>query len=309
MRPVFRGATLPNRDLYAESFAPLLDFGWSPLHTLRSDRWKYIDAPKPELFDLVRDPDEAHDLSASEPKRVAELHDAVARRAGSAPPDASRLDPEAKARLQALGYASGSPGTPRADRADPKDKKDEAARLAQVTSGELIGAPLERALREILKADPGNPQANLRLGYVLLESNRCRDAIPRFRAAVAAHLPSADADLGLAACQVAQRQFDAAIGTLRDAERIEPGNPVVIANLGLVLSDSGHPIEAIDPLQRALTIDPDLHQARFGLAIAFARAGRRAEAASAAEELLRRLPADAPQRSEVERLIRETKAP
>jgi cytochrome c-type biogenesis protein CcmH/NrfG len=43
------------------------------------------------------------------------------------------------------------------------------------------------------------------------------------------------------------------------------------------------------------------------LAIAFARAGRRAEAASTAEDLLRRLPADAPQRSEVERLIKATK--
>ena len=82
---------------------------------------------------------------------------------------------------------------------------------------------------------------------------------------------------------------------------------MVSANLGLVLSDSGHPADAIEPLQRALTIDPDLHQARFGLAIAFARAGRRAEAAAAAEELLRRLPPDAPQRPEVERLIRETK--
>ena len=308
MRPAFSGAALPNRDLYAESFAPLLDFGWSPLHTLRSDRWKYIDAPKPELFDLVRDPSEEHDLSASEPKRVAEWHDAVVRRASAARRDIRGIDPAAKARLQALGYASGSPGSSSPSRADPKDKKEEAARLAQVTSGELSGAPLERALREILEADPDNPQANLRLGYVSLDSNRCRDAVPRFRSAIAAHLPSADAHLGLAACQAAQREFDAATATLRDAERIEPGNPVVIANLGLLLSDSGRPTDAIDPLQRALTIDPDLHQARFGLAIAFARTGRRAEAASTAEELLRRLPEDAPQRSEVERLIRETKA-
>jgi len=56
-------------------------------------------------------------------------------------------------------------------------------------------------------------------------------------------------------------------------------------------------------LQRALTLDPDFHQARFNLAIAFARAGRRQEAASEATELLKRLPAGAPQRSEVERLL------
>jgi choline-sulfatase len=309
IRPAFNGSALPHRELYAESFAPLLDFGWSPLHTLRSDRWKFIDSPKPELFDIVADPGEEHELSQAEPKRVAEFHDASARRSGTAIPDVTAIDPDARARLQALGYASGSANTTRGNRADPKDKKAEAASLAQVTSGELHGAALERALRAILKSDPDNPQANLRLGYVLLDSNRCKDAIPRFQSAIAAHLPSADAHLGLAGCQVSERQFDSAIATLRDAERIEPGNPVVTANLGLVLSDSGHPREAIDPLQRSLTVDPDLHQARFGLAIAFARIGRRAEAASTADDLLRRLPPDAPQRAEVERLIRETRIP
>ena len=307
IRPVINGATLPNRELYAESFAPLLDFGWSPLHSLRSDRWKYIDAPRPELFDIGRDPNEEHDLSGAEARRVAEFHDASVRRSGAAMPDASGMDPEAKARLQALGYAGGSGTATPGKRADPKDRKDEAARLAQVTSGELRGKELEHALRAILKSDPSNPQANLRLGYVLLESTKCKEAIPRFRSAIAAHLPSADAHLGLAGCQVSERQFDSAVATLREAERIEPGNPVVMANLGLVLSDSGHPAEAIDPLRRALTIDPDLHHARFGLAIAFARAGRRADATSAAEELMRRLPPDAPQRPEVERLIRETR--
>jgi arylsulfatase A-like enzyme/cytochrome c-type biogenesis protein CcmH/NrfG len=307
IRPAFNGAALPNRELYAESFAPLLDFGWSPLYSLRSDRWKYIDAPNPELFDITRDPNEEHDLSGTEATRIAEFHEMAARRTGPATLDTSGIDPEVKARLQALGYVGGSATAPGGKRADPKDRKQEAARLAQVTSGELAGRDLERALRSILKSDPANPQANLRLGYVLLESNRCREAIPRLRSAIAAHVPSADAHLGLAGCQVAERQFESALATLREAERIEPGNPVVTANLGLVLSDSGRPAEAVEPLQRALTIDPDLHQARFGLAVAFARAGRRADAASTAEELLRRLPPDAPQRSEVERLIRETR--
>jgi cytochrome c-type biogenesis protein CcmH/NrfG len=108
---------------------------------------------------------------------------------------------------------------------------------------------------------------------------------------------------------VAARQLDAAIATLREAEGVEPGNPVVAANLGMTLSDDGHPADAIAPLQRSLSIAPDMHQARFALAIAFARAGRRGEAASAAEELLRRLPADAPQRDEVERLLREVTKP
>jgi choline-sulfatase len=305
--PALTGSRLPDRDLYAESFAPLLDFGWSPLHAIRSHQWKYIEAPRAELYDIDHDPNEEHDVSQGNQSKTAELHDRLSRQGATELHSGVSIDPDARARLQALGYAGGGSGPTTGKRADPKDKKEEASQLALIASGELGGRELERALRAILKSDPDNPQANLRLGYELLDSNRCREAVPHFRTAIASHLPSADAHLGLAACQVSQQQFDAAAATLRGAERIEPGNPVVAANLGIVLSDGGHPADAIAALQRALTIDPDLHQARFNLAIAFARAGRPAEAAFTAEDLLRRLPPDAPQRSEVERLIRATK--
>ena len=304
--PAFTGSTLPDRDLYAESFAPLLDFGWSPLHAIRSHHWKYIEAPRAELYDIDHDPNEEREVSQGNQPKTAELHDRLRRQGAMELQTGVSIDPDARARLQALGYAGGGSGPTTGKRADPKDKKEEASQLALVASGELGGRELERALRAILKSDPDNPQANLRLGYELLDSNRCREAVPHFRSAIASHLPSADAHLGLAACQASQRQFDAAAATLRDAERLEPGNPVVAANLGIVLSDDGHPADAIAPLQRALTIDPDLHRARFNLAIAFARLGRRTEARATAEELLRRLPPDAPQRTEVQRLIKAT---
>jgi tetratricopeptide (TPR) repeat protein len=307
--PALTGSPLPARDLYAESFAPLLDFGWSPLQTLRSRQWKYIEAPRPELYEIVQDPAETRDLSARDAPRVADMRERTSRQSGGAIHTPAIIDSDARARLQALGYAGGSMSGAGRGRPDPKDRRDEAAELAQIASGELRGPALERALRSILAADARNPQANLRLGYVLLDSGRCREAAAHFRSAIAEHLPSADAYLGLAACEAADRRFEAAAATLRDAEGIEPGNPIVSANLGLVLSDSGHPADAIVPLQRALTIEPGLHQARFALALAFARTGRRVQATSTAEELLRRLPADAPQRPEVERLLATLRKP
>jgi tetratricopeptide (TPR) repeat protein len=220
------------------------------------------------------------------------------------PTAVATADPGARARLRALGYVSGRALTP-ADgpRADPKDRRQLAARIAEATSGELQGADLDRALRDILNLDPGNPQANLRLGYALMNAGRCREAIPRFTAAIDAHIPGADAHLGLAGCQIEAKQAAAAQRTLTEALAVEPGNPVVLANLGLLLSDAGHVSDAIPDLERALTLDPDLNQARFGLAVAYARAGRRADAARTASELLRRLPASAPERAEVERLL------
>jgi arylsulfatase A-like enzyme len=297
----------PNpRSLYAESFAPLLDFGWSPLRTLRQGDWKYIAAPRPELYDVRADPGETRDLASAQPARAAELArqvDAISPAVLPANPSGTdAADSEARARLQALGYAAGR-ASPGGERADPKDRRELAARIAQIASGELQGAALERALREILRDDPRNPQANVRLGHLLVGRGRCADAIARFSAAIDGQLPGADAHLGRAACEVTAKNVAAARRTLAAAQEAEPDNPVVSANLGLLLSDSGQPAQGVPHLQRALTLDPDLHKARFALAIAFARTGRRADAAKEARELLKRLPTDAPQRPEVERLL------
>jgi choline-sulfatase len=290
-----------DRTIYAESFAPLLDFGWSPLRAVRAGGWKYIAAPRPELYRVAQDTSEAQNVIASEGPRAATMQAQADRFSSVQLELPNGGDREAAARLQALGYASGS--RTEAGRPDPKDRRALAARIAQVTSGEYAGAELEKLLRQVLADDPKNPLANLRMGYVLLESNRCAPAATHFAAAIASKYPSADPHMGLAACHAARRDYKAAAQVLRDADAVEPGNPIVLANLGLMLSDGGDPAAAVDPLQRALSIDPDLHQGRFGLAIAFARSGRRAEAAAQAEELLRRLPPSAPQRPEVERLL------
>ena len=303
----FAGAEIPDRDLYAESFAPLLDFGWSPLRALRRSEWKYIAAPKPEMYNLRADGGETRNLFDAERARAASFADRVERISKAELTLATmNKDPDAAARLQALGYASRGSAAP-GSRPDPKDRRELAARIARVTSGELRGRALETALREILAEDPRNPQANLRLGYVLLEDGRCPAASKHFSLAIEERLPSADAHLGLASCLARARRFDAAAETLRQAERVEPDNPVVVANLGVVMSDGGRPADAVKPLQRALTLDPSFHEARFNLAVAFARAGQRAPAAKEAEELLRRLPRDAPQRREVERLLAEVR--
>jgi Flp pilus assembly protein TadD len=175
--------------------------------------------------------------------------------------------------------------------------------MAYVASGEAQGREAVDLLEAVLRDDPHNPQAHLRLGYVWLELNDCGRATPHLRAAVEARMPSAEPYLGLAGCLAAARRFDAATDLLRGAEQAEPGNPVVRANLGLMALESGRADEAVRRLTEAIEGDPDLHQARFGLARALARIGRRSEAAHQARELLRRLPAGAPQRAEVERLL------
>ncbi len=312
---VFSANLNAGRTLYAESFAPLIDFGWSALRSIRRDGWKYIAAPRPELFNVAQDPGEATDRARGEPVRVADLEGSVARISGpDLPRDASAaLDPEVEQRLRALGYTGGAGGaglktgpskTGPSNRPDPKDRRELAARLARVTSGELDGDALRRELEAILKEDESNPQAQMRLGFALVEARDCARAEPHFRRAMALHLPSADPYLGLAGCQAARSDRKQAIKTLEASQAVEKDNPVVLANLGSLRSDLGDHTGAISALARSVSLDMDFHQARFYLALAYARAGRREDAAREARTLLERLPANAPQRAEVDRLLR-----
>lgn len=118
------GKELKDRPIYAESLYALR-FGWSPLRAVRDDRYKYIEAPRPEVYDLENDPFEARDLSASRPDLLAAMRAQLVRGFGN---DVSRTDtahelsPELRARLGALGYTSG-PRNPSAGAGpDPKDE-------------------------------------------------------------------------------------------------------------------------------------------------------------------------------------------
>jgi choline-sulfatase len=304
------GRPTGERELYAESFAPLVEFGWAPLRSIRAGAWKYIAAPTPELYDLARDAGEQHNVVDANAAAARGLSVRVGRYSNEALAGASSSTGEAAQRLRALGYSAGSSsGAPSAgNRVDPKDRRDLAARLAQVTSGELHGATLRTALETIVRDDPRNGQAHLRLGYAHVEAGDCTRAEPEFHAAIANGLPSTDAFLGLAGCLGGRNDFAGAERALGEALRLDPENPVIIANIGIVKASRGDVDGAVRALTSALAAEPNLHQARFNLALTYARAGRKADALSAARELLRRLPADAPQRLEVERLLHAVEA-
>ncbi len=307
----FGGTTIAARPIYAESFAPLYDFGWAGLRSVRNGAWKYISAPKRELYDTSADPHEQDNRVEAQPDRARDAERLVTGWSPAEPvvtagqPGSSTASPEVAARLRSLGYASGGSSRPAtgAARPDPKDRIAIASQMAQVTSGEVSGDEMVRTLQSILRADAQNPQAHLRLGYAEIDRGRCDRAEPHLRFALRARIPSADAGLGLAGCLLRRGDRAAAVAALGEARRAEPGNPVVAANLGLLALQDGNLVMAIDELQAALRADPLLLEARFALARAMASHGDRQGALREATQLLAQLPKDAPQRSEVERLI------
>jgi choline-sulfatase len=118
----------PDSLSYCETFTPWLHFGWSRLQGVRSGKWKYIEAPESELYDLRKDPAELNNLYSKEATPVRDLRKWL-QQSGALNAEINTgsmqdLDPETLEKLASLGYAgiSSHAPPPAANLPDPKDK-------------------------------------------------------------------------------------------------------------------------------------------------------------------------------------------
>lgn len=116
---------------YSETLTPYLHFGWSQLLGVRGRGWKYVDAPRSELYDLAKDPKELTSVIASNSARSSEMKKWLSASGALAAPQAQaapELDPETLEKLASLGYAGVNPGPHPPGKgalADPKDKLED----------------------------------------------------------------------------------------------------------------------------------------------------------------------------------------
>jgi arylsulfatase A-like enzyme/tetratricopeptide (TPR) repeat protein len=168
---------------YGETFGPFYQFNWNELRFLRKDGFKFIEAPRPELYDLRVDPGETRNLWTENPsdvgKRLRRELDRVvkAERVAAALP----MDEETKRRLESLGYVASSQKRNPGGLPDPKDRVQIFERLEQVLAPEV---PLEeqiQGLREVLGLEPDNILAQKRIAGVLAQSGRLEESVLEFQ--------------------------------------------------------------------------------------------------------------------------------
>ncbi len=241
--------------LYAETLAPRLDFGWSELRAWRDGRFKYVRAPRPELFDLEDDPQELRNLASSKPEQLAGMEQALAaklERMGEAQ-SRSPIDVEAAERLRSLGYVQGPGGA--GSGADPKDRTEVARRIAAATGPFRGPEDVVAIYRELAALDPGNPLVDFRLADALLRAGRPREAIPVFRRVTGAGARTADPFVGLATAYAQADQLDEARAALEQALRVDPASAQAHFNLGELARARGDADRARTHYEAALS-DP-----------------------------------------------------
>jgi arylsulfatase A-like enzyme len=229
----------PGDALYAETLAPRLDFGWSDLRALRANHYKYIRAPRPELYHTDRDPVESRDISAEHPEIAARLRTELDRIIAASGEVETRRgpDPDAAERLRSLGYVQGPQA--RGSGADPKDMVDVALLIARAAGPFRDHATAAAAYRAIAIRDPANPLVNLRLADALLRAGRAEDAVPYYKKVIAARPRTADAFVGLASAHAERGRLDEAGQVLIEGLAVDPASGQVHYNLGEVARVNG----------------------------------------------------------------------
>jgi len=264
-----RGGAAPTPDSpqYAESLVPLLHFGWSDLRVLRRGSWKYVLAPKPELFDLASDPHEQRNLVSEQPARAAALRGTLATlldqerrmaKAATAPP----LSADLRERLGALGYVSGDPSATATPGADPKDKILEFRRANEGMRDGLVAlnrgdyAAASRAFADLIGSGIESFEAHLYLGRSLAGMKRPDRAAPHFEQAARRAPLLEEAWKGWADARLAMGEPEAALAIVRDGRKHNPNNPRLAVIEGDLCLRLRRPEEAMAAFEAALPLLP-----------------------------------------------------
>jgi len=259
------------RPIYSETNYSHRTFGWSELHSWRTGKYLFVQAPKRELYDESTDPGALKNL-AVDSKAVADTLssqlDEFQRKTHSAGTEPLRLDPAQTESLRALGYLAGdSVGKDNAalSAIDPKDKIGVTARFhrALTDMGEDRYDQAITELREVVRLEPEMGSGYFELGRALAHQKQEEEALPILKIA-AEKLPNsglAHYELGL--LLVKRKQWDAALTEMQAAVVSTPTSALFHFDLAVLLTRVKHIPEATKEYDEALKLAPDYFEANL----------------------------------------------
>jgi tetratricopeptide (TPR) repeat protein len=324
--PAFSGKTVATDISYAETLYPKMNMNWAELRAIRTNRWKYIRAPRSELYDLSSDPGETKNVIGQNGPEVQkfEAHLTKLTGRGTEKVETAMVDDRVMDQLKSLGYTGGGgrsyeltgSGT------DPKDTVGILRLIDEAESGESNIPETKRIalLRQALATDPQNPSLYYQLGGRLEKNGRYDEAFELYRTALSKGIESGRLHSRIADLLVRRGEKDAAIaeyekaskinpadldsqnnlataylekGRIADAERVfkwilanDAGYAAAQNGLGLVSIQKQDANAARAYFERSVQLDPDLAEAHMNLGILYQMAGDRARARSSFEAFL-----------------------
>jgi len=205
-------------------------FGWAAIRAIREGALKYIDAPRPELYNIAKDPGEHTNLLAADFRDAEKLRgDLQKLTAATAKPSlAGRIDPQRSQEvLRSLGYIAPGPqgAAGAAPPADPKDRLSELLRYEDALN-RMVEKRYDAAiaiLRSILVTDPRNLLARRDLGVTLIEKQEYAAALAELRQVAGSAGDDYVTRYELGIAEEGAEHYPEAVSQFEAACRIAPG--------------------------------------------------------------------------------------
>ncbi|MGA1825599.1 MAG: sulfatase-like hydrolase/transferase [bacterium] len=282
--PLITGKTKDLKlQLYAESRYPELNFKWAPLEGIVCEEWKYIHAPKPELYNLKLDPKEKKNLYSAHREKVnalqAQLCSLREKLSHSSNPDGDaqqiEISDEVREKLQSLGYiCQGGQTENKQETYDPlllPDPKDKVFLLAKIDEalqldfeGQTDGA-IEK-YKEVVKLAPQNIAAHYLLGLAYRNAGELKGALKEMKKVSKLDFTYYDCQhvLGLLFDQLAKP--DQAIQAFNKALKINPEQVYIHNNLGMVYAKMKALDLAKNEFKKVISFESDIDPLHISVA-------------------------------------------
>jgi len=278
------------RAALSETYFPFYHFEWSPLHCLRTLNFKYIEAPKPELFDLSRDPTESENVVKAKAAVASSLTEQLKRESAnslaSPTADPGSVSATTGVQLRSLGYMgaarSGGKGksTDFSKLPDPKDKLALYNLLEEALHDAEEGRMGEsnRKLLQILRQDPRIVDAHLNLGVNQAQKGENARAIQSFKQVLKLDDQNVVATYNLALCYAKLKMWKEAAEGFKTTLLLSPEDPQPQLDLGRVYLLQGDLDAAARTLKSLLAMNATSAEGHYLLSQVYQAKGMKAEA-------------------------------
>jgi choline-sulfatase len=298
LRPSITGSERGPRIAFGETDYPL-HFGWAPLRSVRNEGFKFIEAPRPELYDLSSDPGELRNRYVPWDSRTQQLRKMLRELSAKSPP-AGKPSPASVAsgtveELRALGYlgpadARSSTDVPEPSLLpDPKDKIQEQnlLHIAMMASEDGQTAKARAALEKLLQLDEVSEIALLQLGRLEMESKNYGKAVRYFEGAWKLRPDDAAAALDYGRALERSGDLAGARRALQASLKLDAKQLSARLLLGQVYLESNDANSAESEFEAAILLQPASVEAQTGLAKALLGEKKFVDAAGFLEESTR----------------------
>lgn len=265
---VLHGKEGSDAPVYVETIYPQEAYGWTSLAGLIEGGWKYIRAPREELYNLEKDFRETENLWSREKKKGKQLSDnfdsflnAISSKAEPASSKRTMTPADVEV-LKSLGYVfGGDSASPEGAGLDPKDMIHIFGKLANVNikHSQKRFEETEEDILWVLDRQPDNLKARCSLGRVYEETGRSDAALREYQGVLDKDPAYVEALVGMGYHYLRREEYSKAIAFYEKAinSRTDPTQNVsAYLQLAACHERTGALLKAIEVLEDAVQVSP-----------------------------------------------------